>query len=197
MAKISEVTNGDYALTIANIHMECLPPSVSDFSLLGPRTVRTFYKNVIKRKAATILTVSCDDGTIGGFVLVTRDISKLFSQTLLDNAYDILHFIFGSSFKGVVKAFCLKVASRTAAVPNVPELVYLAVLPHHRGRGYGAALVKGAEEWFMLNGVSYYELNVHETNQSALNLYLASGMAKRRSYTKSGALMHTLCKRII
>lgn len=196
MARITEVTSCDYAVTIANIHMECLPPSVSDFTLLGSRMVHTFYKNVIMRQTATILAVFDDDGTVGGFVLITRDISTLFSKTLLASPQDVLRLVFGSNLRGIVKAFFLKLASRTASVSNVPELVYLAVSPNCRGRGYGAALVNAAEEWFTLKGVSYYELNVHETNRSALNLYLASGMAKRRSYTKSGTLMHTLCKRM-
>ncbi len=54
----------------------------------------------------------------------------------------------------------------------------LVVLPEHRGRGYGQALLRRAEEYAMRCGQSSLRLRVKAGNQSARTFYARGGYAE-------------------
>ncbi len=183
------------AAAIQDLHLRCLPSTISDFTFLGPRVVERFYGNSIARNlAATILAV--DERKVVGFVMVTRDVHALFTQALLATPWDAVRLIVAARPLGLLRAAYVKITAGAARVPVVPELVYLAVDDHFRGRGYGATLMDLAENWFRDERIRYYELNVHAENPAALGLYLSRGMEIKRSYVKGGVNMYTLCKKL-
>lgn len=193
-AELRNAAAGD-AAEVAAVHMRCLPESASDFTALGRRIVARFYANVIARGLGTVI-VGERSGRMVGFVLVTRDVSALFTRSLLDGPRDLAAFLFRVSPLGLLRAVRNKITSGTAQIPTVPELVYLAVDERFRGQGHGATLMDAAEDWFRRAGISYYELNVDSANPPALGLYLAKGMTIKRSYMKHGLAMHTLSRRL-
>ena len=193
-AELRVAAAGD-AAAVAAVHMRCLPEGASDFTALGRRIVARFYANAIARGLGTVI-VGERSGELVGFVLVTRDVSALFTKSLLDGPRDLAAFLFRVSPVGLLKAARNKITSGTAQSPTVPELVYLAVDERFRGQGHGATLMEAAEDWFCRAGILYYELNVDSANPPALGLYLAKGMAIKRSYVKHGQAMHTLSKRL-
>lgn len=58
------------------------------------------------------------------------------------------------------------------------NLYYL--IPEYRGKGLGKKLVHYAENYFRQLKVAEYHLRVSPTNQTAIHLYLKSGMVKLR-----------------
>ena len=51
----------------------------------------------------------------------------------------------------------------------------LVVLPSHRGRGYGTALLQKAEEFARLQGMTMLKIQVLVKNQQATSVYLHAG----------------------
>ncbi len=182
------------AAALAALHVESLPGDVSDFTPLGPRVVRRFYANAIARSVATVCVAPDTDGTLLGFVVITPDISQLFSRALLAGPGDIASFVFGAHPLGLARAVITRLASGTATVAAVPELVYLGVSGRARGRGVGAALMGAAHDEFRRQGIERYELNVHEGNVAAVKLYLAKGLQVARRYEKGGHAMFNMRK---
>ena len=184
------------AAGITALHMKALDPSTSDFTPLGRRIVERFYRNAVTRGLGRAIVAADGDERIGGFVLVTRDVQALFTHSLLDGPADILRFLVLARPQGLLSAALAKLRSGTAAVPAVPELVYLAVDERMRGHGIGRRLMDAAERWFAEAEIGQYELNVHADNGSAFHLYTSHGMRIVRTYVKNGATMHTLRKRV-
>ena len=182
------------AAALAELHMETLPGDVSDFTPLGRGIVRRFYANAIERRAATACVAADADGSLLGFVLITPDISALFPRSLLAGTGDILRFVLGANPFGLARAVIAKLTSGTAQVPAVPELVYLGVSVRARGRGVGAALMDAAHAEFRRQGITHYELNVHEGNVAAVKLYLTKGLVVARRYEKGGHTMYNMTK---
>ncbi len=182
------------AAALAVLHMETLPGDVSDFTPLGPRVVRRFYANAIARSVATVCVAPDTDGTLLGFVMITPDISRLFSRALLAGPGDIASFVFGAHPLGLARAVISKLASGTATVAAVPELVYLGVSGRARGRGVGAVLMGAAHDEFRRQRIERYELNVHADNAAAVKLYLAQGLEVARRYEKGGHAMLNMRK---
>lgn len=54
------------------------------------------------------------------------------------------------------------------------------VVPHHRRRGAGSALLKTAEAWALEHGCMHTELMVDANNQNARQLYEANGYTVNR-----------------
>ena len=187
-------TLGD-APALAALHMETLPGDVSDFTPLGRSVVQRFYANALSRGAAQVC-VAPAEGALVGFAMLTRDISMLFPRALLAGPGDVLRFVLTANPLGLARAAFAKLASGTATVAAVPELVYLAVAPHARGIGAGAALVEAVNEAFRSQGIAAYELNVHASNAAATKLYLSSGFEITRRYVKSGHDMYAMRRRI-
>ena len=184
------------AAALAALHAETLPGDVSDFTPLGARVVRRFYANAIARGVARVWVAPGPGGSVAGFVMSTRDIAALFPRALLAGPGDVLRFVLMANPFGLARAALAKLASGTAAVAAVPELVYLAVSPRARGRGLGAALIAAVDEGFRADGIDVYELNVHATNGAAVKLYLGSGFEIARRYTKSGHEMYAMRRRL-
>ena len=182
------------APVLAALHMETLPGDVSDFTPLGGRIVRRFYANAIRRGVATACLAVDDAGPPLGFVLVTPDISTMFPRALLDGAGDVLRFVLGANPFGLARAVVTKLTSGTASVPAVPELVYLGVTVRARGRGVGALLVDAADAEFRRQGITRYELNVHEGNVAAVKLYFTKGFEVARRYEKGGHTMYNMTR---
>lgn len=179
---------------LAALHMETLPGDVSDFTPLGGRTVRRFYANAIARGVATAcLAVDGTDPPLG-FVLVTPDISTMFPRALLNGPGDVLRFVLGANPFGLARAAFTKLASGTAHVPAVPELVYLGVTVRARGRGVGGLLVDAADAVFRRQGITRYELNVHEGNVAAVKLYFTKGFEVARRYEKGEHTMYNMTR---
>lgn len=66
------------------------------------------------------------------------------------------------------------------------HILLLYVMPDHRRKGIGAALVRYAETWAKLRGDRHIGLQVFETNLPALGLYRALGYeTQSRWMTKS------------
>ena len=183
------------APALAALHMATLPGDVSDFTPLGRSVVRRFYANAIERGAAQVC-VAPAEGSLVGFAMLTRDISALFPRALLAGPGDVARFLLTANPIGLARAAFAKLASGTATVAAVPELVYLAVAPQARGIGAGAALVQAVHDAFRAQGVAAYELNVHASNAAATKLYLSSGFEITRRYVKSGHEMFTMRRRV-
>ena len=183
------------APALAELHMETLPGDVSDFTPLGRSVVRRFYANASARGAATVC-VAEESGRLLGFVMITPDISQLFPRTLLAGAGDIVSFVLTANPIGLARAVFTKFTSGTAAVPAVPELVYLGVSERARGKGVGAALMDAAHAAFAAQGIASYELNVHADNAPAVKLYLGKGLTVTRRYEKGGHGMYNMKKQL-
>jgi len=56
-----------------------------------------------------------------------------------------------------------------------PHIFLLYVLPEHRRRGLGKALMRYVEDWALSQGARQIGLQVFESNQPALNLYQQLG----------------------
>lgn len=54
---------------------------------------------------------------------------------------------------------------------------YLAVAPDHRRCGHGRTLMRAAENWLRVRGVSKLQLMVRDGNEDALAFYAALGFA--------------------
>ena len=193
--EIRPASPGD-AAALAALHAETLPGDVSDFTPLGARVVRRFYANAIARGVARVWVAPGPGGRLDGFVMSTRDIAALFPRALLAGPGDVLRFVLMANPFGLARAALAKLASGTAAVAAVPELVYLAVSPRARGLGLGAALIAAVDQGFRADGIDVYELNVHATNAAAVKLYLGSGFEIARRYTKSGHEMYAMRRRL-
>lgn len=177
------------AASIAALHMQAFPGSVSDLTPLGGAVVRRFYANVLDRGLARASVALESDGSMLGYVLITRDISAMFQGSLLAGPGDLARFLFTVNPAGLARAVWAKVTSGTASVASVPELVYLAVSASARGRGLGATLMQAAHDEFRTLGIRHYELNVHADNEPAVKLYLAQGLTVARRYEKAGHAM--------
>lgn len=182
------------ASTLAALHLETLPGDVSDFTPLGGRIVRRFYANAITRGVATACLAGDGAGPPLGFVLVTPDISTLFPRALLSGSGDVLRFVLGANPFGLARALITKLTSGTAQVPAAPELVYLGVTVRARGRGVGGLLVDAADVEFRRQGITRYELNVHEGNVAAVKLYFTKGFEVARRYEKGGHTMYNMTR---
>lgn len=184
------------AAALAELHLESLPGDVSDFTPLGRGIVRRFYRNAIARSVATACLATAPDNSPLGFVLITHDISTMFPRALLAGPGDIARFVFGANPFGLARAVIAKLTSGTAQVPAVPELVYLGVTVRARGHGVGAKLVDAADAEFRTQGITRYELNVHEGNVAAVKLYLSKGFTVARRYEKSGHTMYNMSREL-
>jgi ribosomal protein S18 acetylase RimI-like enzyme len=183
------------APALARLHVQTLPGEQSDLTLLGARLVRHFYANAIARGTVWV-HVAEERGELLGLVVVTRDIGSMFSRTLLAGPRDVLAFLVRSSPLGLLRATIAKLASGTARVPAVPELVYLGVSGRARGRGVGAALMEAAHSEFRRQGIAAYQLHVHADNAPAVRLYLAHGLEEARRFRKGGREMLNMRKRL-
>jgi ribosomal protein S18 acetylase RimI-like enzyme len=56
-------------------------------------------------------------------------------------------------------------------------MYYVSVDPAHRGRGFGAQLVAGAEAWLKARGVWKINLLVRKGNEAVVDFYSAQGYA--------------------
>lgn len=184
------------APAIAALHLSAFPGSVSDLTPLGGGLVRLFYANALERGLAHAILALEADGTLLGYVLITRDISVMFPGSLLAGPADVARFLFTVNPAGFARAVWAKLTSGTAQVSAVPELVYLAVSPAARGRGVGATLMDGAYDEFRRMGISRYELNVHADNEPAVKLYVAKGLWVTRRYEKGGHAMLNMSKSV-
>jgi ribosomal protein S18 acetylase RimI-like enzyme len=184
------------APALAALHAETLPGDVSDFTPLGAAVVRRFYANAIARGVARVWVAPGREGGLDGFVMSTRDIAALFPRALLAGPGDVLRFVLSANPLGLARAAFAKLASGTAAVAAVPELVYLAVASRARGRGLGAALIAAVDQGFRADGIDVYELNVHADNAAAVKLYLGSGFEIARRYAKGGHEMYAMRRRL-
>lgn len=190
--KIADINDVD-GITLA--HMNCLTEELSDFTPLGEKIVRQFYKNSITRDLGTVIVIK-DVLGLAGFVMITKDVNILFNKALLGTFRDNLYFIFNANTLSLLKAAIKKITSHTINIPNIPELVYLAVNEQSRGNGYGRLLIDAAENCFRQKNISYYELNVHASNKSAFSLYQSKGFLIKREYFKDGAKMYTLYRKL-
>lgn len=182
------------APAIAALHMAAFPGSVSDLTPLGSEVVSRFYANALQRGLAQAVVALEADGSLLGYVLITRDISAMFPGSLLAGPEDVARFLFAVNPAGFARALWAKFTSGTVQVAAVPELVYLAVSTAARGRGVGALLMDAAHEEFRRMGVSRYELNVHADNEPAVKLYVAKGLWITRRYAKAGHAMLNMSK---
>ena len=182
------------APSIALLHLSAFPGSVSDLTPLGSELVQRFYANALGRDLARAILALEADGTLLGYVLITRDISVMFPGSLLAGGADVARFLFTVNPVGLARAVWAKLTSGTAQVSAVPELVYLAVSANARGRGVGGALMDAAHDEFRRMGISRYELNVHANNGPAVKLYAAKGLWVTRRYEKGGHAMLNMSK---
>ncbi len=190
--EIRTAVPGD-ASAITALHMEYLPPGLSDFTQLGGPIVRRFYRNAIARGVGTAF-LAVEDGEVAGYVLVTANVRAVFSGALLAGPLDVATFLLRANPRGLVSALRTKIKARTALIPRVPEAVYLIVDPKFRGRRVGALLMDRAEEWFKEQGLSYYELNAHADNEAVLRLHFGNGHRIVRDYVTAGVRAYTLRK---
>lgn len=58
------------------------------------------------------------------------------------------------------------------------SVIDLFVLPAHRSKGIGSALLAAARQWAKERGLSYMELNVLTENENAIRLYQKQGYGK-------------------
>ena len=184
------------APAIAALHLAAFPGSVSDLTPLGGGIVRRFYATALARDLARAILALEADGTLLGYVLITRDISVMFPGSLLAGLDDVARFLFTVNPAGLASAVWAKLTSGTAQVSAVPELVYLAVSASARGRGVGAMLMDAAYDEFRRMGISRYELNVHADNEPAVKLYVAKGLWVTRRYEKGGHAMLNMSKSV-
>ncbi len=181
------------ARAITGLHMEHLPPSLSDFTQLGGPIVERFYRNAIARQVGTSF-YAVEDGVPAGYVLVTANVRDLFNRSLLAGPADVATFLVRANPRGLLSAVRTKVGSGTAVIRQVPEAVYLVVDPKFRGRRLGALLMERADAWFVQEGLSYYELNAHADNEAVLKVHFGNGHRIVREYVKDGVRMYTLRK---
>ncbi|MFE9959885.1 GNAT family N-acetyltransferase [Micromonospora sp. NPDC005299] len=64
--------------------------------------------------------------------------------------------------------------------PEPSAQVHTVVLPHARGLGVGAALLKAAERWATDRGITYLSAGIHHRNVGAVRFY------RRHGYTDAG-----------
>lgn len=57
-------------------------------------------------------------------------------------------------------------------------LYYLAVAAERRGRGYGRAMVRHAEDWLVSRGAPKVELMIRANNDEVAGFYAAAGYAR-------------------
>ncbi len=190
--EIRTAVPGD-AGAITALHMEHLPPSMSDFTQLGGPVVHRFYRNAVARGVGTAF-IAVEDGVAAGYVLVTANVRDVFNGSLLAGPLDVAAFLVRANPGGLVSALRTKVGSRTAIIPQVPEAVYLVVDPRFRGRRIGTLLMERAEEWFRRQGLAYYQLNAHADNETVLRLHFGNGHRIVRDYVKGGVRLYTLRK---
>lgn len=81
-----------------------------------------------------------------------------------------------------VAGFAVVLASQAATEPDDPPgthaaLTDLAVLPAHRHRGLGTALLRAAEAYAVRHGATEVRVNVLTANHGARSLYLGAGYA--------------------
>jgi len=179
---------------LATLHMQAFPGDVSDLTPLGGEVVQRFYASALERGLARAIVALEADGSLLGYVLITRDIAAMFPGSLLAGPLDVARFLFTVHPVGFARALWAKFTSGTAQVAAVPELVYLAVGANARGRGVGATLMDAAHTEFRAMGISRYELNVHADNEPAVKLYTAKGLWITRRYVKAGRAMLNMSK---
>jgi ribosomal protein S18 acetylase RimI-like enzyme len=182
------------AQAIARLHLETLPPGVSDLSPLGEGLVRHFYARAIERGVATV-RVAEEDGALLGFVVVTADIATMFPRALLAGPLDVLTFLVKANPIGLVQAFAIKVASKTTTVASFPEIVYMGVSPRARGRGLGRVMMHQGQLALEAAGIHEYQLNVHAENEHALRVHIERGFEVVDWFEKDGKrLCHMVCR---
>jgi GNAT superfamily N-acetyltransferase len=180
---------------IARLHVQHLPPTMSSLTQLGARVVEHFYRRAIECGAGAVVTAPAE-GALAGFLLVTSDVNALFRRSLVAGPLDVMALVASVPPIGLLKVVWKAVSSGTVKIPAVPEAVYLVVDDDFRGRGCGRDLMNAGEAWLRSASIGSYECHVHADNQAVLRLHLASGMVIRRSYTKQGAEMHVLYKKL-
>ena len=80
------------------------------------------------------------------------------------------------------------------------ELMRIAVLPTHRGKGFGELLLKRFIEGVAARGAERTFLEVRASNEAALSLYLKSGFQKnrlRKRYYPDGEDGLEMCKALL
>ncbi len=192
--EIRTAVPGD-AEVLTALHMENLPPSVSDFTQLGGAIVRRFYRNAIARGVG-MAYLALEDGVPAGYVLVTANVRDLFNRSLLAGPRDVATFLARANPRGLVGALRTKLSSGTMVIREVPEAVYLVVDPKFRGRRVGPLLMERADAWFRQQALSYYELNAHAGNEAVLKVHFGNGHRIIREYVKDGVRMYTLGKEL-
>ncbi len=175
---------------VARLHTETLPGLLSR---LGLRVVRAYYRAALDAPGAIVLVLT-DHQTVVGFVagaLQPDTVKRHIWQThgwLLGQAL-LLSLI---SRPGALY-WLLRTTLTTAPVHydiTLPELTYVAVSNHCRGRGAGRQLLAAFAGAVQQAGRDSYALSVAEDNTTARGFYRALGLRLEGSYREFGRCYH-------
>lgn len=177
---------------VARLHTETLPGLLSR---LGLRVVRAYYRAALDAPGA-IVQVLTEHQSVVGFVAGALQPDTLKRHIWQTHGWLLGHALLLSliSRPGALY-WLLRTTLTTAPAPYdtaLPELTYVAVSGHCRGRGAGRQLLAAFAGEVQYAGRDGYALSVEEENTTALGFYRALGLRPAGSYREFGRSYHRL-----
>lgn len=164
--------------TIAEIHLK----SFKDFflSTLGHRFLKTFYKACIKSPGAVTVVCCSPDGEITGFALASASAKNFYRKLLIKNALAFFAeaIILLFSKPRALLRLALNLSKSGDDSTDMAELLSIASLPAHKGKGVGKILIQSIEERLIkINAPGITLTTDFYENEDVIRFYMGNGFS--------------------
>jgi len=155
---------GEHAIQMADLHHKYVRSLLRD---LGKRMCVVFYRHALD-SGNNFGFVCIADSRVVGFVLGTRDNSRLFSSFRVRLALVLAL----CKRPGLLRRILAHFSNR---FPPGPELAYIAVDPEFQGRGIGKQLAQAQHDEYRRRHVGCYEVRIDHDNAPSLAIHKSLG----------------------
>lgn len=187
--------NEDDSVAISKIHRLALE---GDFlPSLGEKFLETLYSGTLGKPGIYGFGIK-EKGKIVGFVVGTHEINVFFKEALKSSFFKLVYYLF---LRLLTYPYLVKNVFETALYSSKDkgpkaELIVIAVMPAHQGKGYGKELTKSLEKAFLEDDTSEYKLTVH-ADKKAVGFYEYLDYKRISSFKLYDKMWYVYSKKIV